>query len=97
MFKYLVKDPWVADKKSTEPEELKKRLLTLETCISLYSKLYRTSKDFELDMKRPDINLTCKQPMDGVKDFINQTGARYENVYSPIAPWMIKNIKNTEL
>lgn len=97
MFKYFAKHPFEFDYKKKDPEEFQNRLRALQLCIEHY---YMTNPDSSLigtDIKRPDINMTCSTSLQAVKDFINTTGARYENVYSPITPWMVDLIKNTEI
>ncbi len=68
----------------TDPAEFQQRVLNLKNCINSYVYLNQTSKLIELDLKKPNINETCKKYMNGLKDFINTTGVSYENVYTPI-------------
>ncbi len=97
MFKSTGDDPFKFNKSRTDPEELEKRLAALGACLQTYMVFNPNSEFVEVDLKRTDINSTCMKPMMAVKEFINRTGAGYENIYSPIQPFMISMIKNTQL
>jgi hypothetical protein len=70
----------------TDNYELDIRLDTLLNCITNYWIWKREPKVFENELKRMDINRVCEPEMLRVKEFINKTGARYENVYAPVTP-----------
>jgi hypothetical protein len=96
MYKYTSSSPWTFSNRK-DPEEFVKRLDSLKYCVGSYASLNMNKSTYVDDLKRTDINLTCKKQMDAVKEFINRTGAGYENIYSAITPEMVKVIKNTEL
>lgn len=67
-----------------DPEEFNQRITNLRNCINLYVYLNQTSKLIELDLKKPSINETCIKYMNGLKDYVNTTGASYGSVFAPI-------------
>jgi hypothetical protein len=96
MYKHTSTCPWTFTNRK-DPEELERRLNAFKNLIGEYIFLNSVNNKYQEDLSRVDINLTCKKPMDAVKEFINSTGAGYENIYSAITPDMVKLIKNTEL
>lgn len=84
----------------TDSEEFGFRLRNLDQCISTYAMLNQNVRQLSLDIKRLDINSTCSRQLNQLKEFINKTGAKYENVYSPIsgiiALAIAKNIYNSD-
>lgn len=67
-----------------DPEEFNQRVFNLRNCIYLYLYLNQNSRLIELDLKKPTINETCIKYMNGLKDYLNTTGASYESVFAPI-------------
>ena len=68
----------------TDAEEFNFRVQNLQRCISAYSRFNQSVFTLEKDLVRPNINQTCIKHVNGLKDFINSTGASYESVYAPI-------------
>jgi CRISPR/Cas system endoribonuclease Cas6 (RAMP superfamily) len=68
----------------TDPEEFNQRVTNLRSCIYTYVYLNQTPNLIQQDLKKPNINETCIKYLNGLKDFVNKTGASYENVHSPI-------------
>jgi len=78
----------------TDAEEFSFRIKNLDNCIRYYTLLNQTPHQLAVDLKRIDVNATCSRQMNQLKDFINTTGAYYENTYSPLTYELMNLISN---
>lgn len=74
-------DPYKAKEGRTDPVELDNRIYNLRNCIGNYFDMHNNIIELEKEAKRFDINRVCKNEVQALRNFANQTGLRYENVY----------------
>ena len=74
-------DPYKAKEGKTDPIELDNRIYNLKYCVENYFNMHTNIYELEKEAKRFDINRVCKTEVVALKNFANQTGLRYENVY----------------
>lgn len=77
-----------------DSEEFETRVSNLLQCVYMYTEANRSETDFTADLKRVNINQTCSRQFTQLKEFINNTGAKYENVYSPITSDILRTIES---
>ena len=83
MLNKLAKDSYQY-RPETDPEEFRSRVYKLQLCITNYVKLNKEVGQMEKDLRRMDVNTICQREMHYLREFINNTDARYENVYAPV-------------
>jgi hypothetical protein len=81
----------------TDAEEFRFRVENLQKCISSYSRFNQSVFSLEKDLVRTNINETCIKQVNGLKDFINSTGASYESVYAPINSKIVSAISANKI
>jgi hypothetical protein len=66
----------------TDPEELGFRVTNLMDCLQYFLAYHPQVDVLEQEYKRFDINRVCLRELTQLKEFVNETGMKYENVYA---------------
>ena len=82
--KKIETDYFKYDPNATGPEELLNRFRNVQVCYNSFKSQYYKQKDLERELERPDINNICGVELKILRNFVEKTELRYENVYADI-------------
>lgn len=83
MFKVVKEGRYKTPTDKASAEEFNIRVENLRSCVGHYNSINPVKHFLKKDLERININETCGKHLNMLKDFINNTGAYYQNVYTP--------------